>query len=385
MTPKIAFVIPWFGFDLAGGAESNCRDLAIQLSRRGFSVEVLTTCVRELASNWNENYHKPGVFQEQGITIRRFPADRTDHTVFNSLNSRLLRGEALSYAEEIAFLKESVNSEALTGFIDENRAAYFFFFTPYLFGTTFWGSLVAPDRAALIPCLHDEAYASMKVMALMFEKVRGVIFNSPVEKELSERLFDLGRASTVMLGVGVDDSIAASPESCKISEPFILYAGRKDKTKNVDLLLRYFGLYKRRHPSDLKLVLIGNGQLEMNEDCVDLGLVDAREKSSLFAAARVLCQPSVHESFSKVIMEAWLCETPVLVNGHCSVTRDHVERSQGGLFFEDYFEFECCLDCLLENPSRAAEMARHGKSYVLQNYTWDKVMGRFEAWYPSLF
>ena len=41
------------------------------------------------------------------------------------------------------------------------------------------------------------------------------------------------------------------------------------------------------------------------------------------------------ESFSIVIMESWLCGTPILVNAHCPVTVEHCQNSQGGLFFKE--------------------------------------------------
>ncbi|MEZ5165583.1 MAG: glycosyltransferase [Acidimicrobiales bacterium] len=48
-----------------------------------------------------------------------------------------------------------------------------------------------------------------------------------------------------------------------------------------------------------------------------LGPVPEEHKSGLLAAADVLVNPSPHESFSLVILEAWLAGTPVLVNGWC--------------------------------------------------------------------
>jgi hypothetical protein len=68
---KIAFVIPWYG-DIPGGAESECKNTAENLSRNGIEVEILTTCVKEFNSDWNYNYYKEGVSELNGIVIRRF-------------------------------------------------------------------------------------------------------------------------------------------------------------------------------------------------------------------------------------------------------------------------------------------------------------------------
>ena len=53
---KIGFVIPWYGEDIVGGAEAQCRRLAEELVKTGLEVEVLTTCARDLLSGWNKNH-----------------------------------------------------------------------------------------------------------------------------------------------------------------------------------------------------------------------------------------------------------------------------------------------------------------------------------------
>ena len=57
---KIAFVTPWYGDHIPGGAESECREVAQHLHQAGVSVEILTTCVCEFGADWSVNFHKPG-------------------------------------------------------------------------------------------------------------------------------------------------------------------------------------------------------------------------------------------------------------------------------------------------------------------------------------
>ena len=78
-------------------------------------------------------------------------------------------------------------------------------------------------------------------------------------------------------------------------------------------------VFTRRNPDkNLKLVLIGGGDINIPEDIkdkvVDLGFLDIQDKYDACAGSVCLCQPSKNESFSIVIMESWLCERPVLVN-----------------------------------------------------------------------
>jgi glycosyltransferase involved in cell wall biosynthesis len=78
-----------------------------------------------------------------------------------------------------------------------------------------------------------------------------------------------------------------------------------------------------------------------------------------------------------VLLEAWLAGTPVLVNGHCAVTREHCLASNGGLFFSTLTEFVGGLEYLLADREMALRMARNGRRYVLANYTWDRVVPRY--------
>ncbi len=79
------------------------------------------------------------------------------------------------------------------------------------------------------------------------------------------------------------------------------------------------------------------------------------------------------ESLSIVTLEAWSVETPALVNGNCAVLRGHCVRSNAGLYYSNYDEFEACLDLLLQNRSLATALGRNGKQYIQQNYQWDVI------------
>jgi len=103
-----------------------------------------------------------------------------------------------------------------------------------------------------------------------------------------------------------------------------------------------------------------------------------QDEGDAFAAASVFCQPSLNESLSIVLMEAWLAETPALVNARCPVTVGHCMKSHGGLFFDNYYEFEEMLTLLLRNPSLAAGLGKNGAAYVRKEYNWDAVIQRFE-------
>lgn len=390
---KIAFVTPWYGEQITGGAEAEARDLVRNLNAAGTETEVLTTCVRAFTADWNINYHPAGCFRENGITVRRFPVRTRDTAAFDAVNKKLMDGEILKEADEEIFLKEMVNSPRLYDYISEHSDEYaLFLFIPYMFGTTYYGVQRCRDKAVMIPCFHEESYAHMASFAREYSRIAGMVFNAAPEETLTRSLMDLSHVKTVVMGIGMDTDIRGNAEAFRertgIREDFILYAGRKDKGKNVDTLLQYFAEWKRRKPSDTKLVLIGGGRIgipqSVMDDVIDLGFVSTQEKYDACAACLTMCQPSRHESFSLVIMESWLCGRPVLVSGECPVTRSFATESNGGLYFSSYPEFEGCVEYLKNHPAEASRMGENGGAYVRDHFSWNTIIARYQELFAQL-
>lgn len=388
----LAFVIPWFSANISGGAETALRDLTQHLAAVGVNLEILTTCVEKFDSDWSLNYFQPGIEEINGIPVRRFPADPCSATAFGKVNIKLMRGERIEGDDETIFLNEIVNSDALYDYIRTHRDEYgLFVFIPYMFGTTYFGSAAAGEKAVLIPCFHDESYAYMHSFAERFSRVRGMAFLSQPESDLAHKLYDLSGVDARVMGLGVEDipgDAARFRKKYGIEGPFLLYAGRKDSGKKVDLLLEHFAEYKRTHKSPLQLVLIGGGEIKIPKSVAhavhDLGFVDKQDKYDAYAAATVFCQPSWFESFSIVIMESWLAGRPVMVSKQCAVTSNFVQESQGGVVFSNYDEFAAGLDRILADGAAADQMGQSGRRYVQQHFIWPEVTTRYKAFFEQL-
>jgi glycosyltransferase involved in cell wall biosynthesis len=316
--------------------------------------------------------------------VRRFPVRARRGAIFDALNQRLLGRERLSLLEEAVFVREIIGSDALEQAIVAERAQRIFIFIPYMFGTSYWGAQLA-GRAFLIPCLHDEAYAAMRLYQLALDAAYGLIFHAPAEERFAHELGVVGRKPTVCLGVGVETGYSGDAarfrERFGITAPFVLYAGRRDGTKNTPLLFEGFRRY-RQQGGVLHLVCIGGPGDALPADLVaegvahDLGFVRVAEKFDTCAAATALCQPSLHESFSIVLMEAWVAGTPVLVHSDCAVTREFCEMSGGGLDFRDAEGFSRQLTAIAADSALAERMGAAGRAFVLENYSWDTVLSR---------
>ena len=382
---KIAFVTPWYGPDIPGGMESETRRTAVHLHRAGYEVEILTTCIHQFQSDWGKNYHKPGTTAVNDIIVRRFPVQKRDKAAFDAVNWRLMRNLPISPEEEQTYIQEMFRVPALYDFIEQHCQDYIFFFIPYMFASTHFGVQICPQRSAIIPCLHDESYAYMNIYRQSLPKARAMVLHVESERVLVDKIWGESVQSRIVIGEGVDVGFSFDAERFRqrnhLTDPFILYVGRKERGKNTHLLVAHWSRYVQERQNETKLLLVGPGKIEvpaaMAGSVIDLGFIPAPDKYDAYAAASILCQPSTNESFSLVIMESWLTGTPVLVNGRCAVTREHCRRNNGGLYFTNYDEFAATIDYLMANPAVAQQMGQNGRQYVLDNYQWPTIIAKY--------
>ena len=390
---RIAGVLPRYGESLGGGAETLTKALLEQAFRNLdciSEVEIWTTCALDHRT-W-ENELEAGVSIESGIPVHRFPVASRDLNLFLQGERSIHDGIRLSVDQQLDWLANSVNSHGLYAHIEKEAERFdYIFFAPYLFATSFWGSLIRPEKSILIPCLHDEPYAYQPVFKALFSKVAGLIFNANAEMELAQQIYNIPSIEerSAVVGMGFNEPKSNSkttdtPRGFDLNQPFLLYSGRKEQGKNLDLLIQFYSHWRKENSSNsCPLVLIGAGDInfldELPEGVMDLGFVSEEEKTSLFSHATILCQPSVNESFSIVMMEAWQHSCPALVHAQCSVTREHVVGSSGGLYFANQNEFSAVVDRLLADPQMAKNLGEYGKKYVETKYSWSAVLERFET------
>lgn len=399
---KIAIVIPWFGKDLKGGAEQQAYQIAVRLNARRKNVEILTTCCKSFHDDWAINHYQAGTSDIEGLSVRRFPVDLRDSLKFDLVNrelldipkDKLIPGVSPVLPEKSSiFVEENIKSLSLQNFIVNNRDDYSaFILLPYLYGVIIKGVHAALDKAYLQPCLHDECYAYLPEIADIFCRAKGILLNSEGEKLLAQNLFGPGINNKCnVVGEGVEfnsfnklSSLARHFLDKGIEEyNYILSLGRRDPAKNTDFLVKVFSDYKKRYPlSKLKLVLAGPGTHSYaNEtaDVYDFGLVSEDEKNSLLKYARVLCQPSLNESYSRVIMESWLAGRPILVNGTCLATSMAVQDSGGGWISNSEQEWIQMLSVIDSTDNIAlSETGIKGKEYAEKFADWERVIDHYE-------
>ena len=393
-TGKIAFVPARHGPTAIGGAEIVMSRLASGLQERGWDVEILTTAAIDYFTWRNEL--PVGVAVEDGLTVRRFEAVKsTSGRERDEIGMRMFGGEQIPLAEQERWLNDDVRIPGLYQHLLTRGSEYrAIVFGPYLFWPAVACSQVHPTRSVLWTCLHDEPYAYQSIFKPVLSGVAGLFLQTEPEHQLAHSIFPQ-LAPHDVVGCGVEVPTAYDPERFRkkfgISEPFLLYAGRREGAKGWDELLQMFARSVVGRQLPFHLVTMGAGDVNppaaVADRVHDLGFLSEEDRDDAYAAASAYVQPSRYEAFSRTIMESWLAETPVIGVGQGGVVRYHIERSRAGIVYDDGFEFEEALVFLANHPEPAAALGRAGRSYVLDNYQWKDVLTRVEqslvSWTPA--
>lgn len=378
---KIAFVVQRYGLEVNGGAEFHCRLVAEHLSKY-FDVEVLTTCAVDYKT-WKNDYSE-GVETLNGVLVRRFPVDyERDLLKFNKFSEKIF-GNIHTYKDEVEWMKlQGPYSTKLLNYIKNSEKNYtcFIFFT-YLYCTTFFGLPLVKEKALLVPTAHDEPPIYLSIFNSLFKYPRRFIYNTEEEKSFVISQFQVSNIPSDVVGVGIDipDNIDATSFTKKYNlDDFVIFVGRVDESKGCQELFDYFLRYKKEKKSSIKLVLLGKQTMQVpkNPDILSLGFVSEQDKFDGIKSAKLLIMPSKYESLSMVLLESWLCNTPVLVNGKCDVLRGQCIRGNAGLYYENYDEFEACLEILLANDGMRNAMGKNGMKFVLENYSWENIEKKY--------
>lgn len=374
MKRKICFLVQRYGLEVNGGAELLCRQLAEQLADI-YDVHVLTSKAIDYMT-WKDEYLQENEVIND-VTVHRFSVahERCQET-FDAINGRFMQG-CLMQDEEAKWVDEQGPSlPGMLDYIKDNKDEYdvFVFFT-YLYYQTVMGVPLVQDKAIVVPFAHDEPFLRMKIYDQVFKAPRAFLFSTDEERQLIRQKYHNYYIPYKIGGAGVDVPTDVSAERFKKKynlDNYILYIGRIDEGKNCDEMFDYFRKYKDEHGGDLKLVLMGKSVIDVPkcEDVVELGFVSEEDKFDGLAGSKFLILPSKFESLSIVVLEAFSLNIPVLVNGECEVLRAHIEKSNGGYFYNGYRNFESCMLRLLNFDDMRIEMGINGNRYVHENYRW---------------
>ncbi|SUI96873.1 Glycosyl transferases group 1 [Sphingobacterium spiritivorum] len=400
---KITFIIAQYGDKVNGGAEKHCQMLAQKMSSY-YEIEVLTTCCIDY--NTFEEFYSPGTECYDNICVRRFKTNKYDSDIYKMYEKKIrifrkVRRSIyrLGLSRILPFLNPVWQSQEKTetayyrshGFYSSDLLTYLeeyhqqsqaIILFSYLYPSTVFGSLISPEKTILIPTAHNESHLFRPIMAKLFNHVAHIAFNTHNEQELCRSLFGRHMAPHTVIGVGTD---LASPTSLEyinnkfnLPSEYIMYFGRVADSK-LDQLIPYFLSYKKKYPNNLKLVLTGKLYTKKvdHKDIVYTDFVSEAEKTALIQHAKLIINPSPHESLSLLMLESMKLGKIVLVNGKSKVLKEHCIKSNGAAFYyeskQDFiYKIHELVNGNQENNSEA-------QKYIEENYNWDIIIQKFRS------
>jgi glycosyltransferase involved in cell wall biosynthesis len=234
---------------------------------------------------------------------------------------------------------------------------------------------------------HQQAWLERRALG----RADGAVFVSAFAREQARARGYPTRTSRVIPN-GVDTALFSPLAEEPPLSPVLLFAGRMDDQKGVDVLLEAF----RRLPRGPRLRLAGTGPREdeyrrlASSLGIDgavrfLGPVPRARLPTLLCEAHVFVLPSRYENLPLGILEAMACARPV-VAARVGGVGEMVEDGAEGLLVppEDPHALALALRRLLEDGPLRRRMGEAGRARVVARFGWDKVAAETEAFYGEL-
>lgn len=380
---ELYIVTPWYN-TFSGGAEVAARTLAEESVKRGIKVTVLTTCCKTPYDNWWKNSMQPGDEVVNGVCVKRFALNEYGREKYEGTIVKQINNQEISEEDKLNFYMYGISSDDLCDYIATIQDGVPIIVLPYFQALAYNVITKNPYRVSMIPCFHNESQFYWNQIDDMIKYCNRIFYLSEPEKDMTIKQYGYKHGKKVIegivLGLGVEISneirqqLLNQENNQELPSKYIVYVGRKDIGKGVKELIHYH----KKVPENIPLVFVGGGDQSLipldDKRFIDYGFVDTIDKYRIIKNASALVNLSPNESFSIVIMEAWLMEVPVIVSNRCDVTRHHCEVSNGGFWINDESDYKKIVEYIINNQDICHRIGIQGKEYVQVNYCWDNVI-----------
>jgi len=215
-----------------------------------------------------------------------------------------------------------------------------------------------------------------------------------VDRPALEALRARGFSRVVHIANGVDVEEFAGPRT-EPDPPRLLFAGRHELQKGLDVLLDAVAIVRRDRGAGFRLVIAGQGSQTpvLRERSRALGLdgvvsfAGALPRGDLVRAVReasALVLPSRFEGFPIAILEAWAVGVPVIATSVGGVADLCGPENAVLVPAEDPRALATAIAVLLDDPALRRRLGGAGHRLVRERYTWDAVAGRYIQLYDEV-
>ncbi len=227
------------------------------------------------------------------------------------------------------------------------------------------------------------------------------ISGAVLEEALSVSEASIDSSKVVVAPLGVPDHLGPRV-AATAPEPTVLFVGRLEKRKGIDLLLRAAPRILRSHPT-ARLVVIGRDDIPGEtgrtprrdfeeahagapwlERVEFMGVVSDEELWAAYRDCSVFVAPSRFESFGLVYVEAMMASRPVVAVDLGAAQEVVLHGETGLLVAPDADSLEGAVCELLDDPARAAALGASGRRRFLAKYTVEAMVDSTEDYLGRL-
>ena len=361
---KILQVIPYFAF-VRGGDVNVCYNLSREFTRKGHEVTILTTAF---------DYNKEDTDSIKNLEM--VPIDYRFNLalfIYSPKIKKWLKEHVKEY--DIIHLHElrSYQNNVVVKFAKKYNIPYILqphastpkhvnkSFIKYLYDIAY-GNNIMQNATTTIAVSEEEAYHDKKMHAQDVQ----VIYN----------------------GMNISDyknlPTKGSYLDKNIHSPYILYLGRLDKLKGIDILIQAFS----KLPKELnqyKLIIAGKKtayQKELEEiikkekiedKVIFKGFVEEKDKISMYHDASLFVNPVKYMGgVSITVFESLLSQTPIIVTPESG---ELVKKIGAGSLVE-YGDINSLKDEIIKSltdKEMTQKQVARGQKYIKENLNWNKV------------
>jgi len=180
----------------------------------------------------------------------------------------------------------------------------------------------------------------------------------------------------------------------KDNEKILLYLGRINKLKGLDMLIRAFSKVRKRF-SATKLIIAGSDDgylsalismtenLSLKDSVLFPGITSGIKKLKMYVDTDIFVYPSPAEGFSIAILEAAAVGLPLVITKGCKFPE--VDRAKAGIVVEsDEEELYKAIYSILKDESFRRKAGLNAKKLVKENFSIEKMTLRLENLYKQV-
>jgi glycosyltransferase involved in cell wall biosynthesis len=185
----------------------------------------------------------------------------------------------------------------------------------------------------------------------------------------------------------------AFPETA--GKTLILFLGRIDPKKGLDLLAKAFGQVRQHFPN-AHLVVAGPDNIGFRPEaesyfaetgCLEAvtftGILTGSLKYAAFAAATMYVAPSYSEGFSMSVLEGMASGLPCVITTGCNFPEAAAANAAHVVAIDAKAIADAMIYCL-RDPEAAQAMGQRARQLVLEQYSWEMIAHQMHTLYQKI-